>query len=268
MSQVEKNDKELVFVIGFPKSGNTWLARLIAEVTNSNIMATNPVDDTDNSINREGKYRIYKLHEADTISISKSSRVVYIVRDVRDVLVSAFYFNNRFINEDCVKIGSYKCGWLSRALSKLYFRHQIRRMNKKWCGNELTVLRNLWRRKKSLVGSWSDHVFTWTKRSNVIVKYEDLLQDTENELRKILILLHIDVNDDVLKKAISNQSFEKKKLKFMKTDNTKNVQFLRSGKAGGWREELVPGLVKKIEMRHSLMMNEYGYKLEEYKGKK
>jgi len=37
MNDVEVKNKEPLIVIGFPKSGNTWFARLLAEVTQSNI---------------------------------------------------------------------------------------------------------------------------------------------------------------------------------------------------------------------------------------
>ena len=45
-------EQEDIYVIGFPKSGNTWLARLLAEVTDSNLVPSNPVDAADYSLER------------------------------------------------------------------------------------------------------------------------------------------------------------------------------------------------------------------------
>ena len=260
--------KELIFVIGFPKSGNTWLARLLAEVTSSRIDHTNPVDAADNLPDRKGNYLISKLHASGGLIVPEDARGVYIVRDIRDVLVSAFFFNNRFMREDLVKLDSTS-GWARCLLCKAYFRHQIRRMNKCWCGNELSVLMDWVHGNKNTVGSWSDHLVSWAKNPSVIVvRYEDLLRNTKGEMRRILGALKIDVSDEMLKETISNQSFKKKKSKFIQSGNLQNVQFLRSGKAGGWRDFLSPGMVKEIEMTHARVMNEYGYKLEHYEGKK
>lgn len=268
MNGFDLKNKEPIFVVGFPKSGNTWLARLLAEITESVIDATNSVDAADNTQCRKGNYLIFKLHDFESVKVPDGARVVYIIRDIRDVLVSAFFFNNKFIREDWVKLNS-RCGLLRRLLCKAYFRHQIDRMNKRWCGNELSLLLNWIYGKKNMVGSWSNHLVSWGKNSDVVVvRYEDLLQNTEGEMRRILDVMGIKVSDKALKESISNQSFENKKLKFQKSDDSKNVQFLRSGKTGGWRDYLSPAMLKKIETRHFRVMNEYGYKLESYKGEK
>lgn len=267
MNELKEKNKEPIFVIGFPKSGNTWLARLLADVTRSNIDAINPVDASDNSLERDGKYLIKKAHEYNSDHIMNAP-VVYIVRDIRDVLVSAFFFNNGFIHEDWLKSNA-KCGWLVRFLSKAFFAHQVKRMNKRWCGNEITVLRNLIRGKKSKVGGWSDHILSCTEHTNVfVVKYEDLLDDTYSEMRKILVFLNIETNDVKLKETILNQSFEKKKVQFMRSEDSCNVKFLRSGKSGRFEEFFSPDLVREIESGHAFVMRAHGYKLKYFKGEK
>ena len=158
MSESKENNKEPIFVIGFPKSGNTWLARLLAEITQSEMESSNTVDSADNSaMRRRGGHLICKRHDSVKEFSLEDVPIVYIIRDVRDVLVSAFFFNNRFVTEDLVKLDSNLRG-IKRLLYRLYFWNQIRRMNRQWCGNELTVLRNWIHGRKSTVGSWSEHV--------------------------------------------------------------------------------------------------------------
>ena len=84
--------------------------------------------------------------------------------------------------------------------------------------------------------------------------------DTAGELKKILGFLEIDVGDGILEEAISNQSFKKKKSKFMDTGDFENMKFLRSGKQGGWREFLSPAMVKKIEKTNAEVMRNFNYK--------
>lgn len=252
-----------LYVIGFPKSGNTWLARLLADVTNSNIAVANDrdvVNAADNSAKRGGRFIIHKVHAIkDPDEVSKD-KVVYIVRDVRDVLVSAFFFANGFVNKARVKINNKSS---LAMLWRAYYRHQVRRMNKHWCGNELSVLMNWIHGNKNVVGDWSSHLMFWVDRPNVVVvKYEDLLQDPEIELRKILNALNLDVSDEIIRGAVLNQSFAKKKMDFLNVGDEKNANFLRSGKIGDWKNYNAPSLTKEIEGRHAVAMNRFGYQLE------
>ena len=164
--------QEDIFVIGFPKSGNTWLARLLAEVTDSNLVPSNPVDAADYSLERKADYLIHKKHWVKDIEKVLECKVVYIVRDVRDVLVSAFFFSNPFVCEDWVKRKG-RVGWIRGLLYKAYFQRQISRMNEHWCGNELSVILNWMRGDKGQTDSWSDHVLYWSSQPGVlIVRYE------------------------------------------------------------------------------------------------
>jgi hypothetical protein len=269
----KESNKEPVFVVGFPKSGNTWLARLLAEVTDSNIAVNNPLDGVnmaDNSSERKGQFIIHKEHVVNNIEQAMQSKVVYIVRDVRDVLVSGFYHCNRWCNDDLINRNIFL---------KWYFYHEVKKLNKKWQGNVWAefkysarcFIKSLIRYKyeKVRVGNWSDHVSFWSKSPNVIVvRYEDLLRGTEAEMKKILLAFKLDVSDEVLLKAISNQSFKKKKSDFLKSGDPLNAKFLRRGKEGGWKELLPTTLVREIEQRHAVVMNTYGYKLEYYEGEK
>jgi hypothetical protein len=77
------------------KSANTWLAGLISDALDC------PMVGGDNPKNRAGQkenytenHIVYKSHYSDQSEsdyISKSSRIFYIVRELRDVLVSVFF---------------------------------------------------------------------------------------------------------------------------------------------------------------------------------
>ena len=54
----------------------------------------NPIDQADNKHNRTGEFVIYKSHYPEQCKpdyITGSSKIVYVVRDFRDVLVSGFF---------------------------------------------------------------------------------------------------------------------------------------------------------------------------------
>jgi len=212
MNEATVKNKEPIYVIGFPKSGNTWLARLLAEVTQSKIEATNPVDGADNSPERNGCYVIHKEHIVKDADAALQSKVVYIVRDVRDVLVSWFFHCNRWVRPERIT---------ENALYKRYLNHEVKKsinllrssIKAEFIAEMLYHLRLLLCGKsdRMIVGGWSEHVLFWTcKPSVVVVKYEDLLKDTEGELRRIVISLGLAIDFGQIPRVVFNQSFKKK----------------------------------------------------------
>ena len=250
-----------IYIIGFPKSGNTWLARLVAETTKSNILADDIVNTADNSIDRRGNYIIHKEHVVQDKSKIQAGRVVYIFRDVRDVLISGFYHNNRWCNDSLIR---------NNTLIRWYFNYEIKRLNNKWVGSvwseikyELRcLLKSIIRYKydKVRVGGWSEHTEYWTNKNVVLVQYEKLLESTEHELQRVLHEMGISVDERTIKSAVKNQSFKSKKNDFLKNGDKVNAQFLRSGTSGSWKDLPLHGNIKNIEDRHQYMMNKLGYK--------
>ena len=95
--------KEPIFVIGYPRSGNTWLARLTADALDSPMVGgDNPIDQADNKHNYTGEFVIYKSHYSKKSKpdfITEYSKILYIVRDFRDVLISGYFYNHRSNSE-------------------------------------------------------------------------------------------------------------------------------------------------------------------------
>ena len=113
--------KRKIIVMGFPKSGNTWLARLLAEVfdcpSRGYLFSKDGKDPVIEGLNRQSGIEVYKSHhtcDIDNLKLFKKSDIKldnciyivrdirdlteYIVRDIRDLTVSAaFYFNCRFL---------------------------------------------------------------------------------------------------------------------------------------------------------------------------
>jgi len=257
-------NKEPIYVIGFPKSGNTWLARMLAEMTRSNIAVSTPMDvvnAADNSSERNGRYVIHKEHVVKDVDGVLQSKVIYIVRDVRDVLVSWFFHCNRWIRPESI---------IGNALCKRYLNHEVKKsinilrssIEAEFIAEMRYRLRLLLRGKsdRMIIGGWSEHVHFWTcEPSVVVVKYEDLLKDTEGELRRIAISLGLAIDFGQIPRVVFNQSFKKKKIDFQNKGDDKNSRFLRSGKAGSWKDFLDISTVKKIECKHADIMNKFGY---------
>jgi len=258
MSESKENNKESIYVIGFPKSGNTWLSRLLADALNSNINATNNIEASDNSKERKkGGYIIHKIHRSDNMEKIKQSKKVYIVRDPRAVMISSFFHNHRNLQDKNLNKNFYL---------KLFFEFEISNLNKSW-NNSLPARRNTLRKiikrlPRCPVGNWSEHVQYWSTLTDVVlVKYEDLLDNTESELSRILMELSVNYSENDIANIVNRQSFKVKKRNFEKNKDKENIKFMRTGKKDEWHELMSDNLIKKIENEHSDTMIKLNYQI-------
>ena len=85
--------------------------------------------------------------------------------------------------------------------------------------------------------------------------YEDLLEDPLGEILRMLNCLGVERNQADLIEAIGRQSASS-----IQTSDDKKIRFVfRRGKAGGYRSELSPALISRIEKGCGDLMQIYGY---------
>lgn len=114
--------------------------------------------------------------------------------------------------------------------------------------------------------TWSGHVKSWTEQDQfpiLVVRYEDMLQNPNNEFKKILNFLGIPYNDEKFLNAIAYSSFDNirktEKEKGFKEKPAKCDTFFNIGKSGYYKNILPQESVKKIIDEHSLIMKKYNY---------
>ncbi len=98
-----------------------------------------------------------------------------------------------------------------------------------------------------------------------VVRYEDLHADTAKELRDIVTFLGWEIDEDRIARAVEDNRFElwqerEKREGF--SEVRKHGPFFRRGIVGGWRDELEPELVERIEKDHGEQMVAQGYQPE------
>ena len=236
-----------VWIVSYPKSGNTWTRFLIA-----NLIAPNTTVDWTNIeqivpdiyITRDVKLRGYssprylKSHEAYKPAYRK---VIFIVRDPRDVAVSYFHF--------------------VRKAKMLGATDSIDEFMKLFMAGRIDPY-----------GNWGENVASWlgARRGTpdfLVVRYEDLLVDAEAELARIAEMLKLPCDKAILHRAVENsradrmrdleqaQRGENKMLKRSRAD----IPFVRSAKSGQWQTELPAEAVAQIEAAWGGAMRELGY---------
>jgi len=236
-----------VFIVSYPKSGNTWARFLIGNlahdepVTFANVEALVPsiYVHPDRVLRRLP--RILKSHECFD---PRYRKVIYIARDPRDVAVSYYHH--------CIKMR-----WLSDQ-----------------CSLDEFVPRFMAPEFEINFGTWSDHLMSWlgTRRDSdnfLFLRYEDLIEEPQRELAAVAALLNVDAAPQRLQRAIALSSADRmrdlekqqgEQWELIK-ESRKDKSFVRSAKAGGWRKALSPQSAALIEAAWGPVMESVGYKL-------
>jgi hypothetical protein len=238
------------FLVSYPKSGNTWVRFLLANLihpnetvgfANINRLLPAPGVLSKRFLKSLPRPRILKSHEPFDARFRK---VIYLVRDPRDVAVSEYHFDlkKRYIAADMT----------------------LEQFIKPFLAGET-----------SSYGSWWEHVASWvgTRHGNpkfLLARYEDLLADPISETAKIAEFLGIHADTERIKSAVERSSADRmRKLekedadKWTGTKNTRQeIPFVRAAKSGGWKESLPPHSVEEIEVAWSPLMNFLGYELQ------
>lgn len=172
------------------------------------------------------------------ISMEATYGAVYIVRDPRDVAISAADHFGKTIDEtiramaDPLTIGMPMPGVMVHELQS----------------------------------SWSHHVESWTIWQHpgiLVVRYEDLLADPLDQFGRVARHFGIARDPARIARAVEHASF--KQLQKQETEqgfierSLHSDKFFRSGRAGGWREKLTTEQIARIESDHERQMKRYGY---------
>jgi hypothetical protein len=238
------------FLVSYPKSGNTWVRFLLANLihpnetvsfSNINQLLPAPGVLSKRFLKSLPRPRILKSHEPFDARFRK---VIYLVRDPRDVAVSEYHFD----------------------------------LKKRYIAAGMTLdefIKPFLAGETSSYGSWWEHVASWVgprygNANFLLARYEDLLADPIAETAKIATFLGIDADHERLKSAVDRSSADRmRKLekqdadKWTGTKNTRQeIPFVRAAKSGGWKESLPRRAVEEIEVAWYPLMNFLGYGLE------
>lgn len=244
-----------IYVVGFPKSGNTWLVRLLARVLNAEVekyamKGTTPdiAADVNGEIIIASKYKISKVHFTlekffKTYTLNKDDRIVYIKRNILDVLISSFFY---FIyRKDEIYILKKPPVKIILNPFKLYKYAKNRRFFS-------TYIKDFCTKGNKNHGKWQDHITLWEKFlkqnkdiKSTITSYEDLLSNTKNELSRILEKTHFEnIDKRTIEEAVDKESFVKRKQNILSTTQELtfgkdyNLRFLRKGTPGDYNRFL------------------------------
>jgi hypothetical protein len=236
------------FIVSFPKSGNTWTRFLIANLLHpeepanfGNIDRLIPESEglTKKELALVPRPRIMKSHEYFDARFRK---VIYIVRDPRDVAVSQFHFlrKRRRIADD----------------------YSIEQFVTRFEAGETCDF-----------GSWGTNVASWLVARQksadfLLLRYEDMVAETTAEMTRIAAFLGLSTKPELVAQAVERSSADQmRKLEGANatasvTKNTRqDIPFVRAAGAGGWKKGLPESAVAQLEAAWAPLMVYLGYEL-------
>lgn len=204
-----------VYIVGFPKSGHTWMQYLIAGLVARVDVARCTdalVQDLVPDVEFRLAYRRYTepmFFKSHALPQKDYRRVIYLLRDGRDAMVSYWhYYNALYPSMD---------------------------------------FETLVRKAPRLRARWHEHVEAWLSNpigaEVLIVRYEKLRLDPTGELRRIADFVSIEAGEEHLGKVAHEADFcrqqEREKLRGWENEQwPRDKQFLRRGAVGSFRDEM------------------------------
>lgn len=239
------------FIVSYPRSGNTWTRFLLANllhpeslVTFLNIEEFVPDAEAQSSRYLKGipRPRYIKSHQYFD---HRYEKVIYVVRDPRDVVVSYHHFQKKYRQiADDYPLAVYASDFVSGRL-----------ISASW-------------------GTWGENVGSWVgarlgSPRFLLLRYEDLISDTVRELERSCNFLGIDPNPLLLSETVERSSADRLREleqrqgdRWVSTkDKRPDIPFVGSAEVGGWKSRLPPEAVDAIEAAWGELMDRLGYTL-------
>ena len=242
--QFEIRDDD-TFLVAYPKSGITWLRFLLGnyfaegkcDFSNSHLVIPDIHYNPEYCSQIVGP-RLIKSHMPYTADYPK---VIYLVRDGRDVAVSYFYYLKKY----------------RRIAPEITFMEFITEFN---AG------------KIDQFGHWGEHVTSWVDPQNsnlLLIRYEDMKDDTGQVLEKVLTFSGYKIDKQKINMAIEASSFERMRRSEEEqgrnnelfSNSDQSIPFVRQGEKGQWQQYFDQFLLDEFIKHHGIALSQANYPL-------
>ena len=170
-------DREQIIVVGYARSGNHWLCRLLADVLDSPFASTMQDDmKYAEGLDRPGKYVIRQRHWRT--KHESDAKYIFIYRDPRDVVTSMFHFWKHESIEETLHIAA-------RGLDG--------------------------EGKKHVENRWDFFMGAWLDNADAVASYEKLTRLGITQLMQVFTRLSIPVSLHSVEHAYERQLFANRK---------------------------------------------------------
>lgn len=236
-------DASDVFLASYPRSGNTWTRFLLTEILsrsasfdNVNLVIPEMGIHARAQLQLPNGGRLIKTHEPYR---KEYKRAVYLVRDIRDVVLSQ-YSREKELGLHRIGMDEYLPPFLEGDLSGF--------------------------------GSWQNHLPTWlnsppAQNGNLlIIRFEEMRRNPEAAIAEIVDFLGFNVDRARIKAAIEANSVDRMREKENQSQRLhkstgEEGRFVRKGSVAGWREKLTEKQLRLIDHTTGEVLVSTGYPL-------
>ena len=226
-----------IVITEYPKSGGTWITSLIGTaltLPKRDIYVCEEYKSFD--VWKHPWYVgaldlglpdacVIKSHELpDSTLVNFPARVVHLVRDGRDVVVSKYFYERDF----CVLNGIYE------KFDEDFDEYVPR-----------------------VAAEWSRYVMTWLKEGVPVVSYEQFIASPSDAARRLLASIGVQASDNEIRAAVEANT--KERLQASLSAAFAHNSFVRAGVAGDWRNHFGEHNVSAFTRAAGEAMERLGY---------
>ena len=239
----------IVLISDFGRSGQGWLSYMLCYILNAqyvepyNFLNGKIYSSSEDVIrltsgNLPGREKtpynlVVKTHNYPSSEFNLTDKVIFLIRDPRDVAVSMHNLN--IIQNKNVRWNHPRAKFFLVLYRYLGLLDYLKTMK-----------------------DWSKHYNAWQKVTFCKVKYEDLLEKPEGTLIRIMNYLEVPTNEKIIQEAIDTFSFEKITGRQRGQEDKNNPEF-RKGISGDYKNKFsaVDTLIINNIFKKIIQKNEY-----------
>lgn len=248
-----------MYIVGYPRSGNTWLCYLLAYSLNSEFddwddPGVHPRTESQRRYVKGGLAhtshqprlgRVLKTHALD-LGSNDGEPVVYLVRDGRDAMVSYYFYQQR--SDRQAILWAQKRGGMERVLRRLGVDRWTRTPTRSSFSGFV----------HRYAPDWACHARTWLARNlTAVVRYEDLCDNPTETLSDLLDKLGAQVKPEIVQRGTDLFSF--RQLSGRQAGQEDREAFFRKGTTGDWKSHFSEHDVEYFATVAADMMERLGY---------
>ncbi len=230
---IKKYQNAKVLLVGHWKSGTIWLHQLLSDSLDLEIII--PGLGTPDKFFSRGIVKTHGLLSPYIKSRGDLLHGVYILRDIRDVIVSMYHFTKTdyYTNAFGSAASSYS------SIESFYYDFFL-----SWFVPQY---------------DWKNHPRQYIEAGMPYIKYEDLYDDPLSELNRLFRRWGIIVDSDKIRRAIEKNQLERLKKAQDHSRSGVSASHFRKGGYGNYKEELPLRVIKDINKRFEDFLLRWGY---------